>query len=1075
MINKLIQFYTFLLLFIFCGLAVNAQTFDFKKYDSSVGLPQNYIYSIVQDLNGYLWIGTGQGLVKFDGFKFEVFTVNDSLASDGVEKLYLAKSGLLWVGHNNGDLSYFDGIKFNKISVESTTSPIHDICEDSNGVIWAVDQNRGLIRVSTNYEVRTFYDRKKFGRNNYYSLASISPTEFLIGTDDGLLKAVFSKDLNDVNVEQVKGVPQTQIECIVPREKEKGQYWIGTQDEGFYKYSHNFKTSEHIIDNRLCLLFDIQKETIKDVYEDKDQNVLVATWGHGVIKLLWDPVKEEFSDSFNFSTLNGLNVDYVKEFLCDRENNYWFATYGGGVASLIRDYFVFYNLEEIGFKDQKVVSALRTKDALWMGLEKGLMKADPLCFTDFEFYDAALGVPNDRITGIYEDGGGVVWIASQNNGLFFRNKGELKFKPYHYSNSTPGKMINDVLGYENKLYLATNEGLYVLNTFKKTQEYYDMSKGLSHNTINFIYRDQKGVIWLGPKNNGICSLSNNTIERHKLLEGSVNIADMTEDRDGNKWLATENMGLLKYAGDSLVNFTIDEGLKKNYCYSITCDRMNRLWVCHHPGLTSIDLNTGQTRIFDYDNNMNGEFNQVIKDEDGDLWFSSSEGIINYLPQSDQKNFVAPLLNLSSIIINDKPFPLNEEIVLPYPYGKKKYNLRFEFRGISFEDPEKVRYETQLVKGDGETLGEDSHWFSDHGNESEWESIGSTNFVKFEYLLDGDYTLKVRAFNADGVVSIIPISRRIVIEKPFWKTIWFISVVLLLMVGGIYLLITYRERKLIQQKIVLQREVASQTVVLRNQKAEIERKNRDITDSINYAKKIQSSILPMIDDLTTLFPDSFIYFVPRDIVSGDFYWFNRTKDYFVLCCADCTGHGVPGAFMSMIGTTILNDIFKLPEISSPATMLERLDREIKLLLQSNQGAESKDGMDISVLEIHIPTRTIRLASARRPVYLMINDELTIYKGNRRSIGDDAISSNVEFVNMEYKCAKGDQIFMFSDGYSDQFGGPNGKKLMTVGVRDLVEEIYGKSKEEQIKIVKDTFENWKGDYEQVDDVLFMGIKL
>ena len=114
-----------------------------------------------------------------------------------------------------------------------------------------------------------------------------------------------------------------------------------------------------------------------------------------------------------------------------------------------------------------------------------------------------------------------------------------------------------------------------------------------------------------------------------------------------------------------------------------------------------------------------------------------------------------------------------------------YDLRFEFRGISFEDPEKVRYETQLVKGDGETLGEDSHWFSDHGNESEWESIGSTNFVKFEYLLDGDYTLKVRAFNADGVVSIIPISRRIVIEKPFWKTIWFISVVLLLMVGGIY--------------------------------------------------------------------------------------------------------------------------------------------------------------------------------------------------------------------------------------------------------------------------------------------------
>ena len=264
-------------------------------------------------------------------------------------------------------------------------------------------------------------------------------------------------------------------------------------------------------------------------------------------------------------------------------------------------------------------------------------------------------------------------------------------------------------------------------------------------------------------------------------------------------------------------------------------------------------------------------------------------------------------------------------------------------------------------------------------------------VKYEYLVDGEYYLRIRAFNADGVVSTVPISRKIVIKNPFWQSWWFIVLCISVFIIGIYLMVKYRERKLVQQKQVLQREVASQTVVLRNQKAEIERKNRDITDSINYAKKIQSSILPPLDELDALFPGSFVYYVPRDIVSGDFYWFNRTGDTFIICCADCTGHGVPGAFMSMIGTTILNDISKLEEINSPADMLERLDGEIKMLLQTKEGAESKDGMDISVIEIHIPTLRLRIASARRPVYMKLNNELVIYKGNRRSIGDDDLSA------------------------------------------------------------------------------------
>lgn len=264
-------------------------------------------------------------------------------------------------------------------------------------------------------------------------------------------------------------------------------------------------------------------------------------------------------------------------------------------------------------------------------------------------------------------------------------------------------------------------------------------------------------------------------------------------------------------------------------------------------------------------------------------------------------------------------------------------------------------------------------------------------------------------------------------------------------------------------------------MLRQQKAEIERKNRDITDSINYAKKIQSSILPSLETLESKFRESFIFFAPRDIVSGDFYWLHETKGKFRFCCADCTGHGVPGAFMSMIGTTLLNDIVKRDDIHSPADILNRLDFEIKVLLQKNSKDTAKDGMDISIVEVELQTKKITVASAKRPVYLFLNNELTIFKGTRRSVGDSITDDRTPFVNIEYDGNPGDAIYLFSDGYTDQFGGPDGKKFMTLSVKKLLENNYRKPMKEQHRIIRETFFNWKNDLEQVDDVIFMGVRL
>jgi serine phosphatase RsbU (regulator of sigma subunit) len=220
----------------------------------------------------------------------------------------------------------------------------------------------------------------------------------------------------------------------------------------------------------------------------------------------------------------------------------------------------------------------------------------------------------------------------------------------------------------------------------------------------------------------------------------------------------------------------------------------------------------------------------------------------------------------------------------------------------------------------------------------------------------------------------------------------------------------------------------------------------------------------------------VFFVPRDIVSGDFYWFYKTKNHFLISCADCTGHGVPGAFMSMIGSTLLNDIVKRKDVNSPGDLLERLDFEIKVLLQNSKNKDNtRDGMDISVVEIEMETNRVRVASAKRPVYLYLDNELTIYKGNRRSIGDSLVDDDTPFINIEYNCHPNDLIYLSSDGYSDQFGGPKEKKFMKLGVKNMLEEIHSFPMDQQSEQVSERFHQWKGDLEQVDDVIFMGIKL
>jgi serine phosphatase RsbU (regulator of sigma subunit)/PAS domain-containing protein len=259
------------------------------------------------------------------------------------------------------------------------------------------------------------------------------------------------------------------------------------------------------------------------------------------------------------------------------------------------------------------------------------------------------------------------------------------------------------------------------------------------------------------------------------------------------------------------------------------------------------------------------------------------------------------------------------------------------------------------------------------------------------------------------------------------------------------------------------------------KEELEERQIEITDSIRYAKRIQTGIMPKVKQIQRDFYDSFVLFLPKDIVSGDFYWYHRIKDKYFIAAVDCTGHGVPGAFMSIIGTYLLNSIIISNEVSDPAEILKQLNRKLKIALKADSRSETNDGMDLSIAIIDKNQNTIEFASALRPVYLFNSGDFIEIKGDKipitSSISGITISS---FTTHSYPFNEGDMFYLFSDGIIDQFGGKHGKKFLTKRFKQVLFEINPLSMKEQKEIVKKAFDDWRGESEQVDDILVMGIR-
>lgn len=1040
-----------LLGFLFSGNNILvSQTYKFKVFGPEDGLSDNFIYTLKQDKNGYLWLGTGEGVIRFDGFNFVSQFPGDTLAKSPARKSFIDSRDNVWFGFDNGQIAVLKDLKFKVF--HGNESSITGFAEDKSGNILVATQSKGIIRISADDSLSSIFPGIE---NQFITAMSISNEgNLLLGTFEDLYLCTYLPETDIISeCTEIEGFSYTNIRVIYSK-PESPYIWIGTADRGLLKLMADGKGGYAATDFELEA--QLSDYYIQDLMEDRNRNLWLATEGQGVL-MLQAAEGDKFSEILMFDKDHGLSAQYIRSIYEDIEGNYWFASYGGGLLALRNQTFLFYTFDRETFHND-ILSVYIDEDTYWLGGDKQIIKTSLKENTKYQVYDHSKGIPNDKITAILKDSEGAIWLGTSQSGLYRISEKGFKTERYFYSSNSLENIINSLALKNEMLYVATNGGLLIFDIHTGSIKKLTTEEGLPHNRIRHVFIDSKDRTWLATRSNGIYHVES----KHELtidVRTELEFVSIAEDQDGNLWAATSGDGVFMFNTDSLMHYSTNDGLKSNFCYSIAVDVNDMVWVGHRLGMSMINMKKDFIRTFSVEQGINSDCNTnaVAENKYGNLVFGTTQGLILYDQNREKDREQPPLLNITSLKISEKDYDFSKPINLPY----NKYRLRIDFIGIYLSNPEKVSYQYKLDGYD------------------DWSELSSVPYVNYSRLEDGNYTFLLRTFNDEGIYNDPPLSLKINIKIPVWKTWWFPVFIVLILFIVVYIIIKYRERQQKQIQEYLQKTLDERTKEVITQKEIIENKNRDITDSINYAQRIQASILPPVSRLLNYVSGGFVFYQPKDIVSGDFYWFDKVwGNKLIIVCADCTGHGVPGAFMSMIGTILIKDICSRKEIKSPSQVLETLDKEVKEALNQNGDSDrSNDGMDIIIAELDLGTNLLKLATAMRPVILYINGEQINVKGSRNAIGGrmEGEGEIKKFYDEEYQLSRGDIIYMFSDGYSDQFGGPLGKKFKMVRLKNLLKDINEKTMDEQYNYIKNNFMLWMDDLDQVDDVLFMGIRI
>ncbi|HUX97631.1 MAG TPA: SpoIIE family protein phosphatase [Bacteroidales bacterium] len=1048
-------------------------------------------YACVQDRNGILYFGNAGGLLQYNGNSWSYIPVkNQSL---WIKAIAVSDENVIYAGAL-GEFGYLQTDETGKLNYVSISDQLTGNLNFSDIIrVWAV-KNRVFFQYEEALFIYSGGELKSVLPETSFHISFIINDELFIRQRGiGIMK------MEEDSLHLVKGSEFLKDFGVFSmlESQDKNRYLFITHEDGLW--SLDKITSEYSL-----LKTD---EIIKFSYGAirlTDGRIAINTLTNGII------ITDE---NFNVLTIinrnSGLKVNSVLSLMQDYQGNLWACT-DNGVDQICYSSPVSLYGPEAGITGN-INSIVRYKKELFLGTTDGLFilnqRSRDLSSTFIPYSDIYKEV---RSLCLADES----LLVNTGNELYEIKNNEIKkvatfdINALHYSQ----KLKILFISVRNRFLLYRYSG-----NWKKIMDIPEITEDIVR--IEESDDPELTTLWMGTSTDGIVRMkftdpSNYKVDKYHSADGLAEQTWVLPFSIDNKILFSQSIGLLSFVDEKIIQAQLPDSLKNipefyrgYFEFSelgsskeiigkplyFAEDTWDRIYVNLDGDLGYFDKRN------DYSFERNafalsyiGKINVILHENNGICWIGGDDGLLRYNEKGFKDysvDFTALITRVtcgSDSVLSFSSIPATGsgkkiKITETRPIVKYKQNtLTFDFAAPFFEGQERTLFSYMLYGQDTAY----SHWSED-------------NRIVFSNLRERDYKFFVKARNIYNHVSNEQVFSFTVLP-PWYRTTWAYLLYVILISVFIYVAIKINTRRLIAINKKLEKTIAERTHEIQEKNIVLEVQKKEIVDSINYAQRIQNAVLPNESLMQEYLGDHFIIYRPKDIVSGDFYWVKNLNQYTVFCVADCTGHGVPGAFMSMLCLSFLDEVVMKEGVIHPEVVLNRVrNMVIESLKQKGAMWEQKDGMDISICFYNRETSIIEFAGANNPVYIVRkidqeslpsakrtdNGKYVIYeiKGDQMTV---SFSDLMEpYTRHSVNIHKDDRIYLFSDGICDQFGGPEGKRFMYNSLRTVILETISPDIRNQKSKIEERLDEWKAYinpktgccYEQIDDICLMGIKI
>jgi serine phosphatase RsbU (regulator of sigma subunit) len=1029
-----------------------------KTYTKDVHQGDAQIFDIDQGANGLMYFANKIGLLEYDGVRWR--TLSPKLEQTEVRTVKCTEDLRIYIGGNDF-FGYFlsDSISLMQYHALEFSLPkginagrIQHICTDSLGNVFFQSPERVFKYDGSNIQV---IDARK--GHHFRESFSVDGNYYVTAENQGLL----CYQGNGLALLHTGGIlDSTQISGYF---KISGIEYLLIDGHGLFKVNNSLERQN---------LESLETLSFYRSIQVLDKYISIGTMGKGI--LLYD---DKFELKFR-STKDVVNAQFI-----DLEGNLWI-----GSNKNIRKITINSNVTKMELENSEIGTVEDIElfnNSMYLATSNGVYYESKVSGTDQFIKIPELDIDCYDLLCFNRGNASILLIATVNHVYSYTKDRQLT----QLVECGPWKLGQNYQD-SNRVIIANYNGLSSL-TWNGT-EFVDEGyvSGFEVEIFNFIF-NKKGDLFLGALEDGLFQTSSDFFSKQGVPVSDISAEAGIEKGSTCLTLIQDTVyagainGLYRLIGDQwesveLKNVAFDEyGLHR-----IVALPNGETWANIYEATEGKKWQIGRIVKIDgvhrWERDDFAYFNSdmvhgINVAHDGAVWLGGVSNIFRYKPNELAKESATYNTLIRKMVWGEQVVYAGAgngswkndtassiQLINKLPYSNNR--IVFEYASTSFSAEELSQY---------------SHWLE--GQDESWTPWSSEAKYAYTNLAEGKYVLHVRSKNFRGQLGR---QERLsfTILAPWYRTtfayVGYAVGLLLLIFTGIKLG-TRRVRKKNEylEEVVKERtqEVVEQKNEIEEQKTELQELYTDVTDSIRYAKRLQDSILPPDSYVKKLFPDSFVYFQPKDIVSGDFYWAGQQGNKNLIAAVDCTGHGVPGAFMSLVGANGLNGAVGEHGLDQTEKILDDLNHFSFMSLNNYQDGELvRDGMDMAMVAIDWETKVMEFAGANNPMYLLRNGEIQVTKSDKMAIGSFQ-KGEAHFTRHQFDLESGDIVYLFSDGYADQFGGDRGKKYMYKRFRETLIELSQLPMEEQADRLKTIMENWMGGTEQVDDILVIGIRV